>query len=81
MMTVAMRADGVVARISRAVALVPVNRSRCMGGFQLDGAGCRIDGRNTDEYGDEQREERRHDAMPVRRPNHAALYHGSVAEQ
>ena len=70
-----------IARIDSTVAVVVVDQSRCMSGFQFDGAGRRIGGGDEDEHSDEQRDERRHDAMPVRRSNHSALYHGSVPKQ
>ena len=81
MVTVTMGADGMVPRIGWTIAVVVVDRSRRMSGIQFDGAGRRINGGDEDKHGDEQREERRHDAMSVRRSNHAALYHGSVPEQ
>jgi hypothetical protein len=81
MVTVTVGADGMVPRTGWAVAVVVVDRSRRMSGIQFDSTSRRIGGGDEDEHSDEQRDERRHDAMPVRRSNHAALYHGSVPEQ
>lgn len=80
MVTVTVGADGMVPWTGWAVA-VAVDRGRRMSGIQFDSASRRIGGGDEDEHSDEQRDERRHDAMPVRRSNHAALYHGSVPEQ
>lgn len=60
-------------RIDRVGAIVTVYRSCRMNRLQLNGAGRRIDGRNEDKHSDEQRNERRHDTMLVRRSNHAAI--------
>ena len=81
MVTVTVGADGMVPWTGWAVAVVVVDRSRRMSGIQFDSTSRRIGGGDEDEHSDEQRDERRHDAMPVRRSNHAALYHGSVPEQ
>ncbi len=62
-----------LARIDRVGAIITVYRSRRVNRLQLNGAGRRIDGRNEDEHSDEQRNERRQDAMPVRRSKHAAV--------
>jgi hypothetical protein len=81
MVTVTVGADGMVPRTGWAAAVVVFDRSRRMSGIQFDSTSRRIGGGDEDEHSDEQRDERRHDAMPVRRPNHAALYHGSALEQ
>jgi len=81
MVTVTVGADGMVARIGWTVTVVVVDQYRCMSGIQFNSARRRIGGGDEDEHSNEQRNERRQDAVSVRRSNHAALYHGSVVEQ
>ena len=73
MVTVSMRTDGMATGISRLIVTVAIDRSSRMRGFEFDGTGRRIDSRYQNEDGDEQREERRHDAVSGRQSNHDAL--------
>lgn len=62
-----------VVGIRRQITTVVGDRRRRMSGFQFHGAGRSIDGRDQNEHGDEQRKERRDDAVPVLRPDHAVV--------
>lgn len=81
MMAMPVGTDGMITRINGITAVVAVDQGSRMRRFEFDGAGRRIDSRDQDEHRNEQREERHQYAVPVRRSNHAALYHGSVPKQ
>ena len=72
MVTVSMRTDGMAIGISRLIVTVAIDRSSRMRGFEFHGTGRRIDGRDQNEDGDEQRKERRHQSKFA-----VLLYHSS----
>jgi hypothetical protein len=71
-MTVAMRADGMVVWIRRQIAAIVDNGRSDMGGLEFYSTSRSIDGRDQNEDGDKQRDERSHDGVTVNRPDHAA---------
>ncbi len=73
MVAVTVRTDGMAIGVGRLLVTVTIDRSRRMRRFQFDDTGRSIDGRDQNEHGDDQRQERRHDAVTGRQSNHAVL--------